>query len=300
MPQLDFANPLTTSQVVWGAIIFAVLYVLLSRIGLPKVGAVIEERARHIASDLETAQAVEGALRRGGEGGGRGDGARAGRGAGRDQCGAGCGEAGGRGADRGAERAAGEAVAGGRDADQCGALGGAARVARGGDRDGGHGDRPADRRAGRSGRGWTARSVPRWPRAGSAEGAAPCTTKRASSPNRANWVLIAFVLFFAIFGRKLWSALAAMLDDRGGQGARRTGRGRAAAPGGRGDAARGRDAAGRGAARGAGADRGRQGGSRPGRRRGGRGGRGLGAAARADGAWTGSRRPRRPRWTRCG
>jgi F-type H+-transporting ATPase subunit b len=56
MPQLDFANPLTTSQVIWGAIIFAVLYVLLSRIGLPKVGAVIEERARHIASDLEAAQ----------------------------------------------------------------------------------------------------------------------------------------------------------------------------------------------------------------------------------------------------
>jgi F-type H+-transporting ATPase subunit b len=29
-----------------------------------------------------------------------------------------------------------------------------------------------------------------------------------------NWVIIAFVLFFAIFGRKLWSALAQMLDDR--------------------------------------------------------------------------------------
>jgi F-type H+-transporting ATPase subunit b len=57
MPQLDFANPLTTSQVVWGAIIFAALYWLLSRIGLPKVAAVIEERARHIAADLETAQA---------------------------------------------------------------------------------------------------------------------------------------------------------------------------------------------------------------------------------------------------
>jgi len=59
MPQLDFANPLTTSQVVWGAIIFAVLYILLSRVGLPKVGAVIEERARHIAADLETAQTAK-------------------------------------------------------------------------------------------------------------------------------------------------------------------------------------------------------------------------------------------------
>ena len=29
MPQLDFANPLTTSQVVWLAIIFGVLYLLL-------------------------------------------------------------------------------------------------------------------------------------------------------------------------------------------------------------------------------------------------------------------------------
>jgi F-type H+-transporting ATPase subunit b len=57
MPQLDFNNPLTTSQVVWGAIIFALLYWLLSRVALPKVSAVIEERARHIAADLETAQA---------------------------------------------------------------------------------------------------------------------------------------------------------------------------------------------------------------------------------------------------
>jgi F-type H+-transporting ATPase subunit b len=57
MPQLDFANPLTTSQVVWGAIIFVALYVLLSRVGLPRVAEVIEERARHIAADLETARA---------------------------------------------------------------------------------------------------------------------------------------------------------------------------------------------------------------------------------------------------
>jgi F-type H+-transporting ATPase subunit b len=57
MPQLDFANPLTTSQVVWGAIIFALLYILLSRIALPKVGEVLDERARHIAADLETARA---------------------------------------------------------------------------------------------------------------------------------------------------------------------------------------------------------------------------------------------------
>jgi len=29
-----------------------------------------------------------------------------------------------------------------------------------------------------------------------------------------NWVVIAFILFFALFGRKLWMALAQMLDDR--------------------------------------------------------------------------------------
>jgi F-type H+-transporting ATPase subunit b len=57
MPQLDFKSPFTLSQVWWGAVIFAVLYVLLARIGLPKVGAVIEERAVHIAADLDAAKA---------------------------------------------------------------------------------------------------------------------------------------------------------------------------------------------------------------------------------------------------
>lgn len=57
MPQMDFKNPLTLSQVVWGAIIFIVLYIVASRFALPKVGAVLEERAAHIARDLEAAQA---------------------------------------------------------------------------------------------------------------------------------------------------------------------------------------------------------------------------------------------------
>jgi F-type H+-transporting ATPase subunit b len=61
MPQLDFANKLTTSQVVWGAIIFVVLYVLAARIALPQVGAVLEQRAAHIASDLEAARAAKAA-----------------------------------------------------------------------------------------------------------------------------------------------------------------------------------------------------------------------------------------------
>jgi F-type H+-transporting ATPase subunit b len=56
MPQLDFANPLTTSQIVWMVIIFAVLYLLLSRWALPQVGEVVEKRAGMIAADLETAR----------------------------------------------------------------------------------------------------------------------------------------------------------------------------------------------------------------------------------------------------
>ncbi len=56
MPQLDFKTPLTISQVVWGAIIFVVLYILASRFALPQVGAVLQERANHIARDLQNAQ----------------------------------------------------------------------------------------------------------------------------------------------------------------------------------------------------------------------------------------------------
>jgi F-type H+-transporting ATPase subunit b len=59
MPQLDLANPLTTSQVVWMAIIFFALYLLLDRWGLPKVAVVLEERAATIARDLDAAHAAK-------------------------------------------------------------------------------------------------------------------------------------------------------------------------------------------------------------------------------------------------
>ncbi len=59
MPQLNFKSPLTTSQVVWGAIIFVLLYVLLSRWALPKVGSVMEERRSRIAGDLDTAHGAK-------------------------------------------------------------------------------------------------------------------------------------------------------------------------------------------------------------------------------------------------
>lgn len=56
MPQLDFANPLTLAQVVWGGIIFFVLYLLLSRWALPQVAEVLETRAATIATDLDAAR----------------------------------------------------------------------------------------------------------------------------------------------------------------------------------------------------------------------------------------------------
>lgn len=56
MPQLDFANPLTISQVVWMFIIFAVLYTALRYWALPQVGGIIEDRERRITSDLEGAR----------------------------------------------------------------------------------------------------------------------------------------------------------------------------------------------------------------------------------------------------
>ncbi len=59
MPQLDFGNPLTTSQVVWGAIIFIVLYILLSRWALPQVARVLDQRAATLEADLEAAHAMK-------------------------------------------------------------------------------------------------------------------------------------------------------------------------------------------------------------------------------------------------
>jgi F-type H+-transporting ATPase subunit b len=59
MPQLDFANPLTLAQVVWLAIIFFALYVVLSRWALPQVAAVLEARAATIGADLEAARSAK-------------------------------------------------------------------------------------------------------------------------------------------------------------------------------------------------------------------------------------------------
>ena len=56
MPQLDFSNVLTISQVVWMALIFAALYLLLSQWALPQVASVLDERAGRINADLDTAR----------------------------------------------------------------------------------------------------------------------------------------------------------------------------------------------------------------------------------------------------
>jgi F-type H+-transporting ATPase subunit b len=56
MPQLDFSNPLTISQVVWMFIIFAALYLALRYWALPQVSTVLEARENRISSDLESAR----------------------------------------------------------------------------------------------------------------------------------------------------------------------------------------------------------------------------------------------------
>ena len=59
MPQLDFANPLTTSTLVWLFIIFGVLYFLLKTYALPRVESVLEQRAARIREDLDAAREAQ-------------------------------------------------------------------------------------------------------------------------------------------------------------------------------------------------------------------------------------------------
>ena len=57
MPQLDFAT--FPSQLFWLVVIFVVLYLLMSRLALPRLGAMIAQRKARIESDLERAQQMK-------------------------------------------------------------------------------------------------------------------------------------------------------------------------------------------------------------------------------------------------
>ncbi|MDQ2763977.1 MAG: F0F1 ATP synthase subunit B [Pseudomonadota bacterium] len=59
MPQLDFHNPLTISQVVWMFIIFAALYAALRYWALPQMGGVLEMREQRISTDLASARTAK-------------------------------------------------------------------------------------------------------------------------------------------------------------------------------------------------------------------------------------------------
>lgn len=63
MPQIDFTNPLTLTQAVWLLVIFAGLYLLMSRIALPPVAQVLERRGAVIRTDLDAAKGASDAAK---------------------------------------------------------------------------------------------------------------------------------------------------------------------------------------------------------------------------------------------
>jgi F-type H+-transporting ATPase subunit b len=56
-PFPPFQSETFAGQLVWLALTFGLLYLFLSRVALPRLGAVIDERHKKIAKDIETAAA---------------------------------------------------------------------------------------------------------------------------------------------------------------------------------------------------------------------------------------------------
>lgn len=54
-----FASETFASQLFWFALLFGGLYLLMSRVGLPRVGAIIKERHEKISRDLDEAAAMQ-------------------------------------------------------------------------------------------------------------------------------------------------------------------------------------------------------------------------------------------------
>ena len=57
MPQLNFHD--FAPQLVWLAITFVALYLLISRIAVPRIGGILEERSRRIEGDFAAAQRMK-------------------------------------------------------------------------------------------------------------------------------------------------------------------------------------------------------------------------------------------------